>query len=80
MILLDVDMPEMSGYEVIRLLKANPLTAGIPVIFLTAKDDEESEIEGFGGHRLYHQALFRAPAPQAAGGSFACGGAKGGVD
>ena len=47
LILLDVNMPEMSGYEAIKILKADPRFADIPVIFLTAKSDEESELEGF---------------------------------
>jgi len=47
LILLDVNMPEMSGYEAIKILKADPRFADIPVIFLTAKNDEESEMEGF---------------------------------
>ncbi len=46
-ILLDVMMPEMDGYEVCRRLKANPATAEIPVIFLTAKDQTADEAEGF---------------------------------
>jgi putative two-component system response regulator len=46
LILLDVSMPEMDGYEVIKLLKENPETESVPVIFLTGRDDEESEIEG----------------------------------
>ena len=46
LIILDVKMPEMSGYEIIRMLKRNTKTAHIPVIFLTGKDSEESEIEG----------------------------------
>jgi len=46
LILLDVDMPEMNGYEVIKLLKGNSETSDIPVIFLTAKNDGESELEG----------------------------------
>ena len=37
LILLDIMMPEMDGYEVCRLLKLNPATADIPVVFLTAK-------------------------------------------
>jgi CheY-like chemotaxis protein len=36
-ILLDVMMPKLDGYETCRRLKENPATAGIPVIFLTAK-------------------------------------------
>src|SRR5215470_7858916 len=47
LILLDIEMPEMNGYEAIRKLKADPRFAEIPVIFLTAKTDEESELEGF---------------------------------
>jgi putative two-component system response regulator len=46
LILLDIDMPEMDGYEVMKRLKANPHTAGIPVIFLTGKNDIGSELEG----------------------------------
>lgn len=46
LILLDVDMPDIDGYDAIKLLKANPFTADIPVIFLTAKSDSESEITG----------------------------------
>ena len=47
LILLDIAMPEMNGYEAIKVLKANPRSADIPVIFVTAKTDEESELEGF---------------------------------
>lgn len=36
-ILLDAMMPEMDGYETCRRLKADPATAGIPVVFLTAR-------------------------------------------
>jgi len=46
-ILLDVLMPEMSGYDAIKVLKNNPKTADIPVIFLTSKSDTNSELEGF---------------------------------
>lgn len=43
LILLDVMMPEMDGYEVIRQLKAEPRSAQIPVIFLTARTSVEDE-------------------------------------
>jgi len=46
LILLDVEMPGMNGYETIKRIKGNPATAGIPVIFLTAKGDGGSELEG----------------------------------
>ena len=47
LILLDVEMPEMDGFETIRRLKADNRWKDIPVIFLTAKSDEESERKGF---------------------------------
>ncbi len=46
-ILLDVMMPELDGYEVCKKLKANPLTATIPVIFVTAMQASEDEQKGF---------------------------------
>ena len=46
LILLDIAMPEMSGYEVIKTLKSSEKTAFIPIIFLTAQIDPESEVEG----------------------------------
>jgi len=46
-ILLDILMPDMNGYEVCRRLKENETTKQIPVIFITVRDDKESVIEGF---------------------------------
>ncbi len=46
-ILLDIMMPGMNGFEVCEKLKGNPRTAQIPIIFLTAKADPASIIEGF---------------------------------
>jgi len=43
LILLDIMMPDMDGYEVLRRLQLNPLTASIPVIFLTALSTVEEE-------------------------------------
>ncbi|MEO5331507.1 MAG: hybrid sensor histidine kinase/response regulator [Magnetococcus sp. YQC-5] len=45
LILLDVMMPEMDGYEVCRRLKADKKTCSIPVIFITANDEVENEIQ-----------------------------------
>ncbi len=47
LILLDVGLPSMDGYTVCRLLKADPLTEHIPVIFLTVAADLESRLKGF---------------------------------
>jgi diguanylate cyclase (GGDEF)-like protein len=46
LILLDILMPDMDGYEVCRQLKAHPATRNIPVIFLTAKGDVSDETMG----------------------------------
>ena len=47
LILLDVMMPEMDGFEVCKRLKADPLLQEIPVIFVTAKDTVTDETKGF---------------------------------
>lgn len=46
LILLDIMMPEMDGYEVCKRLKADEQTKKIPIIFITAKDDESDEMTG----------------------------------
>jgi diguanylate cyclase (GGDEF)-like protein len=46
LILLDVMMPGMDGYEVCARLKQNPVTARIPVLFVSSRDDEEDEARG----------------------------------
>ena len=47
LILLDVMMPEMDGFETCRQLKANPATKDIPVIFMTALSDTDNKVQGF---------------------------------
>jgi len=47
LVLLDLRMPEMDGFEVCRRLKADAATAGIPVIFMTAEEDTRAKVEGF---------------------------------
>jgi len=47
LILLDVMMPEIDGFEICRRLKANTKLADVPVIFITSKTDVEDEERGF---------------------------------
>ena len=47
LILLDIMMPEMDGYEVLRQLKADEQTRNIPVILVTAKGEIEDKIAGY---------------------------------
>jgi sigma-B regulation protein RsbU (phosphoserine phosphatase) len=66
LILLDVMMPEMDGYEVCRRLKANPDTQNIPVIFLTGQTGTEDETKGFDVgavdyiHKPFSEAVVKA--------------------
>jgi DNA-binding response OmpR family regulator len=47
LILLDINMPEMSGYQVCEQLKSNRRHSGIPVIFLSALNDTDDKVRGF---------------------------------
>lgn len=47
LILLDIMMPDMNGFEVCQLVKSNPKTSHIPVVFVTALGDESDEFKGF---------------------------------
>ncbi len=47
LILLDVFMPEMDGYEFCERLKSNPITRDIPIIFISAADSSEDKVRGF---------------------------------
>ena len=46
LVVLDVMMPEMDGFEVLKRLKAKPATAGIPLVMLTAQDDYSDVVRG----------------------------------
>lgn len=46
LILLDIMMGEISGIQLARIMKSNPTTAGVPIIFCTAKDTEDDMIQG----------------------------------
>lgn len=47
LVILDVLMPRMDGWEVAKELKRDPKTAGIPIMFLTSKGQEHDVLEGF---------------------------------
>jgi len=62
LILLDVNMPEMDGHEVIQRVKSNTKTAHVPIIFLTALRNEEMELKGLSlGAVDYITKPFSAP-------------------
>jgi response regulator RpfG family c-di-GMP phosphodiesterase len=48
LILLDINMPGMDGFEILEKIKADPRYAGIPVIFVTAENDEKNIAKGKG--------------------------------
>jgi putative two-component system response regulator len=47
LILLDIDMPDVTGLEVCQALRGEPHSAGIPVVFLTARNTMQQQVEGF---------------------------------
>jgi len=46
LIILDINMPDMDGYELLEIIKGKEEFADVPVVFLTAENDEESEAKG----------------------------------
>jgi DNA-binding response OmpR family regulator len=54
LILLDIMMPEMDGLEVLKELKEDTQTMAIPVVMLTAKNDDHSMTEAFGSYAQYY--------------------------
>jgi len=61
LILLDVEMPDVNGYDMTRKLKNNDKYKNIPIIFLSARSDAASEMEGFsiGALDYIHKPFFR---------------------
>jgi len=61
LILLDVEMPDVNGYDMVRKLKSNEGHKNIPIIFLSARSDSASEMEGFslGALDYIHKPFFR---------------------
>src|SRR5687768_8637153 len=47
LILLDINMPEMNGFEVCRQLKADSRTHDIPIIFISASDETDDKVQAF---------------------------------
>jgi DNA-binding response OmpR family regulator len=90
LILLDVSMPEMTGFEVCRQLRSTPSLMTVPVIFLTARDTLNDKLEGFDAGaddyvakpfdirelEVRVQAVLRRARPQAMGGTVEVGGLK----
>jgi two-component system, OmpR family, alkaline phosphatase synthesis response regulator PhoP len=47
LVILDVEMPKLDGYEVTRRLRANEATSALPIILLTSHDDESAQATGY---------------------------------
>ncbi len=47
LLLLDVHMPEMDGFELCRIIRGTPLTRHLPILFLSALDDNFNKLQGF---------------------------------
>ena len=62
LILLDYEMPVVSGLQVLEMLRSEPATANIPVIFLTAKDDRETVMKVVAAHP--EKYLLKTTAPE----------------
>jgi len=60
-ILLDVNMPGLNGYETCEIIKANPLIADIPIIYVSSMTDEADKVKGFeaGGEDYITKPIFQ---------------------
>lgn len=54
LILLDIMMPKMNGFEVLKALKEDPTTASTPIVMLTARDDEESMLKAVEWYAVHY--------------------------
>ena len=93
LVLLDVQLPDMDGYEVCRLLRAAPATAKLPILIYSARNDLADKVAGFKAGAndyivkpvapaeliLRIKAALRSEEPQALAHTVAVWGAKGGV-
>ena len=62
LVLCDLMMPDMDGYETLQAIRSNPATSTLPVILLTARDDEQCKIRGAElGANDYVTKPFRIP-------------------
>ena len=81
LVILDLNLPVLSGTEVCRILRGRPATAGVPIIMLTARTSEADRVAGLdlGRRRLRHQAVqpARACRARARGAAPAAGGCTG---
>jgi DNA-binding response OmpR family regulator len=57
LILLDVEMPFMTGLEFVQALKADPAVSGIPVVFVSSRDDCEERAKELGGGAFLRKPL-----------------------
>ena len=72
LILLDIMMPGIDGYQVAKTLKANPLTSSIPLIMVTAQSDRSARLAGL-EDSLEQEQIFPVRALHRCGSGAACG-------
>ena len=78
LMLVDVDMPYMDGFELLRAVKSDPMYSSLPVLFLTARENVEDRAKALGARAclpkpLFVQDLLRAVAAVADTGRFPIG-------
>jgi CheY-like chemotaxis protein len=58
LMLVDVDMPYMNGFELLNAVKGDPAYSSLPVLFLTAREDVEDRAKALGARACLHKPLF----------------------